>query len=132
MGGGIAAVRRGQLRYLASVEETLTTGIYPFQAPLAEGWGVTSFEFLDPTTHPVYALRPPDPLQVTWGFYSPEASFCYPRGEGPWESSPKTRCTSRITSEGGSPSQQNYVQPRGRGETTDIAAVGRWGGAWFS
>ncbi len=29
------------------------------------------------------ALRPADPLQVTWGFYSPNASFCYPGGEGP-------------------------------------------------
>ncbi|WP_139006995.1 hypothetical protein [Arthrobacter crystallopoietes] len=70
MGDGIAAVGRGQLRYLTNVEGTLTTGLYPFQAPLAEGWEVTSFEFLDPT-HPVYALRPADPLQVTWGFCSP-------------------------------------------------------------
>jgi hypothetical protein len=40
-------------------------------------------EFLDPE-HPIYALRPADPLEVTWGFYSPNASFCYPGGEGPW------------------------------------------------
>ncbi len=36
-------------------------------------------EFLDPS-HPVYALRPADPLEVTWGFYSPDAGFCYPGG----------------------------------------------------
>jgi hypothetical protein len=38
--------------------------------------------------HPVYALRPADPLEVTWGFYSPKASFCYPGGEGPLATMP--------------------------------------------
>ena len=28
------------------------------------------------------ALRPAEPLQVTFGFYSPSISFCYPGGEG--------------------------------------------------
>ncbi len=28
-------------------------------------------------------LRPADPLRVTFGFYSPSISFCYPGGEGP-------------------------------------------------
>ena len=82
VGEGIAAVGRGQLRYITEVDGTLTSGLYPFVAPLAEGWEVTSFEFLAPD-HPTYALRPADPLQVTWGFYSPSSSFCYPGGEGP-------------------------------------------------
>ena len=34
-------------------------------------------------THPVHALRPADPLTITFGFYSPAISFCYPGGEGP-------------------------------------------------
>ncbi len=39
-------------------------------------------EFLDPS-HSIYALCPASPLEVTWGFYSPDAAFCYPGGEGP-------------------------------------------------
>ena len=35
----------------------------------------------DPS-HPLYALRPREPLTVTFGFYSPAVSFCYPGGEG--------------------------------------------------
>ena len=27
-------------------------------------------------------LRPADPLTVTFGFYAPSISFCYPGGEG--------------------------------------------------
>lgn len=82
VGEGIAMVGRGQLRYVTDVDGTLTSGLYPFVAPLANGWEVTALEFLEPS-HPVYALRPADPLQVTWGFYSPNSSFCYPGGEGP-------------------------------------------------
>ena len=63
------------------------SGLYPFHAPLADGWQVTSMEFLEPD-HPVSALRPADPLEVTWGFYSPSASFCYPGGEGPLATQP--------------------------------------------
>lgn len=75
-------IGRGQLRYITDVGGTLTSGLYPFVAPLAQPWEVTSLEFLAPD-HPVYALRPADPLEVTWGFYSPSSSFCYPGGEGP-------------------------------------------------
>jgi hypothetical protein len=41
---------------------------------------VLSLEFLEPS-HSSYALRPKEPLEVTWGFYAPRASFCYPGGE---------------------------------------------------
>lgn len=87
VGDGIAVVGRGQLRYLTEVGGVMTSGLYPFHAPLADGWQVTSLEFLAPD-HPVYALRPADPLEVTWGFYSPSASFCYPGGEGPLATQP--------------------------------------------
>jgi hypothetical protein len=82
VGDEIAVVGRGQLRYLTDVDGTLTSGLYPFNAGLVQPWEVLSFDFLEPD-HPVSALRPADPLQVTWGFYSPNASFCYPGGEGP-------------------------------------------------
>ena len=78
----IAVVGRGQLSYLTKVDGQLTNGLYPFVASMADGWEVTSMEFLDPS-HSIYALRPASPLEVTWGFYSPDAAFCYPGGEGP-------------------------------------------------
>ncbi len=78
----IAAIGRGQLSYLTKVDGRLIRGFYPFVASLVNGWEVTNMEFLDPS-HPIYALRPTSPLDVTWGFYSPDAAFCYPGGEGP-------------------------------------------------
>lgn len=87
VGEGIEAIGRGQLRYITDVGGTLTSGLYPFQAPQVDKWSVTGLEFLEPD-HPVSALRPADPLEVTWGFYSPSASFCYPGGEGPLATQP--------------------------------------------
>jgi hypothetical protein len=84
---GSAGIGRGQLRYVTEVDGTLMSGLYPFRALLSEGFEVTSFEFLEPD-HPTYALRPADPLEVTWGFHSPDSSFCYPGGEGPLGSTP--------------------------------------------
>ncbi len=84
VGDDIAAIGRGQLSYLTKVDGQLTRGLYPFVASLAADWQVTNMEFLDPS-HPIYALRPASPLEVTWGFYSDDAAFCYPGGEGPVE-----------------------------------------------
>jgi len=70
----------GQLIYVTDIDGTLVSGRYPYVAGLVDGWEVRSLEFLEPN-HPSYALRPADPLQILWGFYSPTASFCYPGGE---------------------------------------------------
>lgn len=73
-------VAGGQLVYVTDVDGTLVHGRYPYVAGLVDGWEIQSLEFLEPD-HPSYALRPTDPLQILWGFYSPAASFCYPGGE---------------------------------------------------
>jgi hypothetical protein len=78
--GEVAVTGRGQLRYITQTNGSLTSGLYPLNAGLVQPWEVLSFEFLEPG-HSVFALRPADPLQVTWGFYSPNAAFCYPGGE---------------------------------------------------
>jgi len=78
----VAVIGRGQLSYLTKVDGQLINGLYPFVASMMDGWEVTNMEFLDPS-HSIYALRPASPLEVTWGFYSPDAAFCYPGGEGP-------------------------------------------------
>lgn len=79
---GAPARGTGQLRYITRVDGQLVSGRYPFVGDFAESFEVTALEFLDPE-HPVYALRPAEPLTVTFGFYSPSTSFCYPGGEGP-------------------------------------------------
>jgi hypothetical protein len=71
----------GQLTYVRQKEGRFMAGNFPFIADLADGFEVRSIEFLDPS-HPVYALRPADPLQVVaeGSFYSPDDSFVYPGG----------------------------------------------------
>jgi hypothetical protein len=78
--GKPAVTASGQLSYITDVGGKLIDGIYPWISTLVDPWEVTSLEFLEPN-HSVYALRPKSPLEVTWGFYSPNASFCYPGGE---------------------------------------------------
>jgi hypothetical protein len=39
-------------------------------------------------TSSTYDLRPKSPLEVTFGFYSPDITFCYPGGEGPLNTPP--------------------------------------------
>jgi hypothetical protein len=72
----------GQLRYVTRMGDELWSGRYPFVGDIAERFEVESVEFLE-SLHPVHALRPADPLTITFGFYSPAISFCYPGGEGP-------------------------------------------------
>ena len=79
---GTPARATGQLRYITRVGGELVSGRYPFVMDSAETFAIESVEFLD-SAHPVHALRPADPLTVTFGFYSPSISFCYPGGEGP-------------------------------------------------
>ena len=77
----------GQLRYVTRVNGDLMSGRYPFVADMAEEFSVKSLSFLD-QSHPVYQMRPADPLTITFGFYSPSMSFCYPGGEGPLNTAP--------------------------------------------
>lgn len=80
VGSEIGAVLRGQLRYFTQLEGGLLSGIYPYISEAVTPWSIESLEFLD-SSNPVYALRPKTPLEITWGFYAPRASFCYPGGE---------------------------------------------------
>lgn len=81
IGSGIAMVARGQLTYVREKDGRQMAGNFPYIADLADGFEVRSIEFLDPS-HPVYALRPADPLDVVpaHSFFSPRDSFVYPGG----------------------------------------------------
>jgi hypothetical protein len=77
----------GQLRYVTRVSGQLVSGRYPFVMQTADEFHVDKLEFLD-RSHPTYGLRPKSPLEVTFGFYSPDITFCYPGGEGPLNTRP--------------------------------------------
>lgn len=76
----------GQLRYITRVDGQFTSGRYAFVADVAETIEIGSIDFLDPE-HPIYQLRPANPLTVTFGIYYADMCFCYPGGEGPLGSS---------------------------------------------
>jgi hypothetical protein len=80
---GMPGRATGQLRYITRVDGQLVSGRYPFVMDAAETFAVEAVEFLGAGPESLRALRPADPLQVTFGFYSPSISFCYPGGEGP-------------------------------------------------
>ncbi len=75
-----SVIANGQLRYITRMANNFVQGQYPFVAQLMNGFEVQSIEFPDPNS-PLYDLRPKSPLDITFGFYSPDISFCYPGGE---------------------------------------------------
>ena len=81
VGDDILMCFRGMLTYVRQKDGRNMAGNFPFIAEIADGFEVQSVEFLDPS-HPVYALRPADPIQVVaeGSFYSPDDSFVYPGG----------------------------------------------------
>ncbi|MFG1779286.1 hypothetical protein ACGFIR_08395 [Micromonospora sp. NPDC049051] len=72
-------VSSGHHRYFTARDGQLLSSVYPFVAEPVDLFVVESVEFLEPT-HPIYALRPENPLTIGFGFYSPRASFAYPGG----------------------------------------------------
>ncbi|MGC5053006.1 hypothetical protein ACLQ2S_16320 [Micromonospora sp. DT48] len=72
-------VHNGHHRYLTELHGQLVSSIYPVVAEPSASFEIESVEFLDPD-HPVYALRPENPLTIAWGYYSPRSSFAYPGG----------------------------------------------------
>lgn len=79
--GEVALTVSGHLRYITQVKDRLVSGLYPYIGDLVSPFEVQSIEFLDPE-HPVYALRPKQPLEVlpAASFYAPKDSFVYPGG----------------------------------------------------
>tara|TARA_B100000029_G_scaffold303719_1_gene296520 strand:+ start:410 stop:1081 length:672 start_codon:yes stop_codon:yes gene_type:complete len=75
----IAESVRGHLRYITKGENGLESGRYAYVGDIVANFEILSFEFFAPD-HPSYVLRPADPLEITFGFYSPASSFCYPGG----------------------------------------------------
>ncbi|MDT0532521.1 hypothetical protein RM555_26325 [Micromonospora sp. DSM 115977] len=73
------AISSGHHRYFTARDGQLLDAVYPYVAEPVDPFVIESVEFLEPT-HPIYALRPENPLTIGFGFYSPRASFAYPGG----------------------------------------------------
>ncbi|WBB69813.1 hypothetical protein [Micromonospora sp. WMMD812] len=69
----------GHHRYFTRRNGQLLSSVYAYLAEPVTPFEIESVEFLEPE-HPLYALRPANPLVISWGFYSPRASFAYPGG----------------------------------------------------
>ncbi|WNG26931.1 hypothetical protein F0U62_25110 [Cystobacter fuscus] len=86
VGSAIGSVARGHLLYVTRVGKRLMAGNYPYVGEVVSPFELMSLEFLA-KDHPVYALRPANPLRrvEAWCWYAPRDSFVYPGGEYEYE-----------------------------------------------
>lgn len=82
VGNKIGVVARGHLTYVTQLGGKLMAGNYAYIGDLADPFELQSVEFLA-KDHPVWAIRPAQPLQVVTGssWFAPRDSFVYPGGE---------------------------------------------------
>lgn len=73
-------IRSGHHRYVTARGGKLIRSDYPYVAEPVTPFEVEWVEFSAPE-HPVYPLRPANPLTIGWGFYSPRLSFAYPAAQ---------------------------------------------------
>lgn len=82
VGNKIGVVARGHLTYVTRLNGKLMAGNYAYIGDLVDPFELQSVEFLA-KDHPVWAIRPAQPLQVVTGssWFAPRDSFVYPGGE---------------------------------------------------
>lgn len=82
VGNKIGVVARGHLTYVTQLDGKLMAGNYAYIGDLVDPFELQSVEFLA-KDHPVWVLRPAQPLQVVTGssWFAPRDSFVYPGGE---------------------------------------------------
>jgi hypothetical protein len=82
-GKKIGAVAQGHLTYVTRLGRKLVAGNYAYIGEIAESFELLSLEFLVEEGHPLWALRPAQPLQPVpaWCWFAPRDSFVYPGGE---------------------------------------------------
>jgi hypothetical protein len=82
VGKKIGVVARGHLTYVTQLNGKLIAGNYAYIGDLVDPFELQSVEFLA-QDHPVWAIRPAQPLQVVTGssWFAPRDSFVYPGGE---------------------------------------------------
>jgi hypothetical protein len=82
VGNKVGVVARGHLTYVTKLDGKLVAGNYAYIGDLVDPYELQSVEFLA-KDHPVWAIRPAQPLQVVTGssWFAPRDSFVYPGGE---------------------------------------------------
>ena len=82
VGTTIGVVARGHLTYVTRLKNKLLAGNYAYIGELVDPFELRSVEFLA-KDHPIWAIRPAQPLQVVTGssWFAPRDSFVYPGGE---------------------------------------------------
>ncbi|MFC6023069.1 hypothetical protein ACFP2T_43825 [Plantactinospora solaniradicis] len=80
VGATSTRILRGHMRYLGVVAGRQVATSYPYVFEPVTPFEIETLEFLAPE-HPVFALRPANPLEMLWGFYSPRSSFAFPGSE---------------------------------------------------
>lgn len=82
VGKKIGVVARGHLTYVTQLNGGIFAGNYAYIGDLVDPFELKSVEFLA-KDHPIWALRPAQPLQVVTGssWFAPRDSFVYPGGE---------------------------------------------------
>lgn len=82
IGNKIGVVARGHLMYVTQLDGKILAGNYAYIGELVDPFELQSVEFLA-KDHPVWALRPAQPLQPVAGscWFAPRDSFVYPGGE---------------------------------------------------
>ncbi|WP_433528556.1 hypothetical protein ACQPYA_19625 [Micromonospora sp. CA-263727] len=71
------AMQSGHHQHFVRRDGHTTSIVYTYMAELVAPFEIESVEFLEPE-HPIYALRPANPLDIAWAFYSPRTAFAYP------------------------------------------------------
>lgn len=79
----VGSVARGHLTYVSKNGRRLTAGNYAYIGEIAASFELKSLEFLVKKGHPLWPLRPAEPLQAVtdWCWFAPRDSFVYPGGE---------------------------------------------------
>lgn len=79
----IGAVARGHLTYVTQMGRRLVAGNYAYIGETVASFELVSLEFLVEKDHPLWLLRPAQPLQLIpeWCWFAPRDSFVYPGGE---------------------------------------------------
>lgn len=75
--GSPTIVEAGDRTYVRPGPDGLVEETHPWIATMTDTWSLAGLELLDPT-HRVAVAPPEDPAEATWGFYAPNASFCFP------------------------------------------------------
>jgi hypothetical protein len=79
----VGSVARGHLTYVSQMRRKLMAGNYAYIGEIAASFELLSLEFLVDEGHPLWPLRPAQPLQpvTDWCWFAPRDSFVYPGGE---------------------------------------------------